>query len=178
MTKINWAAVVVVLGTLAHASVSAVLTHRALAMEPPTAVSANDRQPVLVAGTQLRGVDPGVFKSAQRSVVLVFSTECGICRSSLPFYRRMAATLATQSRAQLVVAVVDSVDSARSLLETNGVAGKLIRADASQMDIIGTPTLIICDERGRIISSWVGKLDAATEDAVLATVTDVNTQAS
>ena len=175
MSKINWAVIIVVLGTMVHASVSVVLTHRALTMASPQSSAANDRDPVLIAGTELRGVDPAVLRSARKSVVLVFSAECGICRSSLPFYRRMAAAVAAQSSAQLVLAVVGSFDGARDLLESNGVVGMLVPVDASQMDIVGTPTLVICDERGRIISSWVGQLDAAAETAVLTTIGDVTT---
>jgi hypothetical protein len=170
MKVINWAAIVIAATTVLHASVSVVLTRRALAgtaTTPQRAPAATPPRPVMVAGSPLRGVDAAVLRKTDRSLVLVFAAGCSVCRSSVPFYQRLAKQVAGRSGAQLVVAVTDSVDESRSLLGFQDPTATMVRVNAQDMDIVGTPTLVLCDREGRIVNSWLGKLTDESQDAVL-----------
>jgi len=122
----------------------------------------------MVAGTPLKGIDKGAFRDADLSMVLVFSTSCSACRASLSFYQRLAQSAAGHTGVKFLVAVTDSIDDAGKILDAHGIAAPTLRVDAAVMDIVGTPTLVLCDREGRILNSWLGKLDSEGENAVLA----------
>jgi hypothetical protein len=104
-------------------------------------------------------------------VVLVLSENCGACRESLAFYRRLGIAIATQATGggltRRVVAVTDDQGSTmEAWLPDNGVSvSRVLHVDDLRaLGIRVTPTLILASPDGRVTDLALGRLTAAEED--------------
>ncbi len=114
------------------------------------------------------------FAAADRTLVMVLSTQCGFCTDSAPFYRRLAA--AGHGRTRLVAVFPQDLVVAREFLAGLGVSvAGVVRAPVSAVGVRGTPTLVLVDQRGVVQKSWIGRLtpdgEAEVFNAVTATAT-------
>lgn len=110
---------------------------------------------------------PGVdWKGNGRTVVLAVASTCPYCTASAPFYQRMERE---RGQTRLVIFTPEPADVARQYLSGLGVSFDEVRqVPLNSVGIRGTPTLIVVDDTGSIVNSWVGKLRPAQEDEVLA----------
>jgi hypothetical protein len=116
---------------------------------------------------------PGVqWNRAPSSILLVLSIGCHFCSASTPFYKRLVAELRTSHGRSRVVAVFpQDREMARGYLRTEGiVVDDVLSIPLNQVMVQGTPTILLVDERGRIVNGWVGKLDAGGEHEVLTAI--------
>jgi hypothetical protein len=167
MNSGRWAVLGVALATGIHVAVSVGLTVRAITRAEVQPAGRARASTGLAKGTTLKGVKSDVFAGAQRSLVLAFSSQCSICKSSLPFYQQISAEVAKSSNVKLVIAATDSVDGVGNMLKAQGIHATVVPVQAQEMGIEGTPTLVLCDSAGRIVETWIGKLDNVGEAAVL-----------
>lgn len=92
-----------------------------------------------------------------KSLILVLQTGCHFCNESLPFYKK----LIDQSRGQVnfIAIFPQPVEEGKTHLEKNGIVGlKVIQTPIREMDVNGTPTLILTNSEGIIEKYWTGKL--------------------
>lgn len=133
-------------------------------------------RPNRVAVTVSRSV-PGVAYSDARYTALVFiRSTCHFCAESMPFYRDLV-TRARRPQIQVVFTSDEPVPIVRQYLELHGVPPERI-ATVSFLDygVAATPTIIVVDSSGYGTTRWIGRLDAAREAALLATVSDTRRQ--
>jgi hypothetical protein len=112
----------------------------------------------------LVGVD---FPRDRKSIVIVMSTTCHFCQQSLPFYRE----LTEKSKGQLnVIAVLPQPPSeARTFLSNAGVkADQIVTASPDAVGVRGTPTVLLVNNNGVVERVWLGELDKARQDNLLA----------
>ena len=115
-------------------------------------------------GQRLDGETLGVDFSTGPTLILVLQSDCGFCRDSMPFYRRLL------SRARIPVVVVAPLQDA-------GIAGYLgaqdvepsavVYAAAGDVPVTGTPTVLLVDADGVVAGSWPGLLSEAREHEVM-----------
>lgn len=119
-----------------------------------------------IKGTQLqlKGVDWG---QSERSLVLVLSSNCHFCSESMPFYQRIAS--ARQNKSLRLIAVLpQDLGTSREYLQKSGfLPDAIIQARPDSLGATGTPTLILVDNKGVAVNSWVGKLPADEETEML-----------
>lgn len=115
-------------------------------------------------GTQL--MLPGIdWKANGRTLVLALSTECHFCSESAPFYRQLSKQRSDVLR--LVAVFPQPIDQSQAYLTQLGVATDEVRqAPLSTLNVSATPTLVLADDQGKVISSWRGKLPAENEGEV------------
>lgn len=128
----------------------------------------------LVAGTMAPGtrIDvPGItWQDTRRTVVLALSTRCPYCTASAYFYRRLKSSADVKGY-RLVAVFPQPSDEARSYLESLHLEVLEIRElPLNRLGVTATPTLIVVDSQGRIVSAWVGQLSPAMEAAVVSTL--------
>jgi len=119
------------------------------------------------AGTKfaLKNVDWG---GSESSLVLAVSTTCHYCTESAAFYRRAIAEC-RQQHVHTVAVLPQPPAEAEAYLKGEGVAVDEIRqATLPDLEISGTPTLLIVDRSGRVRNVWPGKLPGEKEDEVMA----------
>ena len=122
----------------------------------------------IIPGTQLSlsGVD---WKANGRTLVLALSTACHFCTESAPFYQRLAQERPKLGNTHVIAAFPQPVADAQKYLADHGVkVDAIIQTSLQSIGVVGTPTVILADDKGAIIESWRGKLSSEKENEVLA----------
>src|SRR5262249_25806899 len=93
-----------------------------------------------------------------KNVVLVLSTTCKYCMESAGFYRELYQECKKQ-HIRLVAVLPQPVNDAQAYLKNELVEVDEIRqASLSDLQVRGTPTLLIIDDKGLVKNTWTGKL--------------------
>lgn len=105
------------------------------------------------------------WKKNRRTLVLAISSTCHYCSESTPFYQRLSKELGDT---RLVVVMPQPVEEGQKYISKAGIAVEDVRqAQFTEIGVKGTPTLILVDDAGNIIKSWIGKLAESQEADVL-----------
>ena len=113
---------------------------------------------------------PGVdWQGGHQTLLLVVSKGCHFCEASAPFYRKLALKVREkQAPVQLVAVVPQDVAVGQQYLQELGVPiGKVASAPLQSLGVQGTPTLILVDTGGKVVTSWIGELVPERESEVL-----------
>jgi thioredoxin-related protein len=102
-----------------------------------------------------------------RTVFAAVRRDCRYCQESMGFYKELTK-VAGEVNAKIVFVTLDSADVARQSLVESGVQGGEVVLLPKGTKINGTPTLIVTDQQGTVIRSWVGKLAPNQEKELVA----------
>ena len=126
----------------------------------------------VVPGVSLRPVEGYAWRSHGLSLVLALHVGCPYCQESMPFYERLHALERSRDIGAHVVAVWpdDPALVKRSL--PAGLSGVQVvpNVDLKRLGVIGTPTLFLVDNTGRVERVWEGELSPTQENDVLLTL--------
>ncbi|HEY2912648.1 MAG TPA: hypothetical protein VGK21_04765 [Candidatus Angelobacter sp.] len=133
-------------------------------MKPPTSSHS------IIAKGQRLNLNSLNWMPQRRTLVLALSTDCHFCTESAPFYRRVA--IASQKQELSLVAVFPQpVEQARSYLSHEELLlNEVLQVPLSNIQVSGTPTLLLIDQKGVVQRVWIGKLSATQEKDVLSTI--------
>jgi hypothetical protein len=134
---------------------------------PPAQVAPAASAAALRPGTKLsiKNVD---FSQSERNLVLALSTNCHFCSDSMSFYQRLVKENAEKKMVRTIGSFPqDLAESNKYLSEKSVSFDEIIKADASQLPVRGTPTLILVDKNGTVVDSWGGKLPPEKEKEVV-----------
>lgn len=108
------------------------------------------------------------WAQSERTLLLVLSTNCHFCTESAPFYRRLAQEKTRRGGTRLVAVLPQDAAASRKYLSDHGVSvDEIRRAAPGDIPVGGTPTLILADKTGTVVTSWIGKLESDKEAEVL-----------
>lgn len=108
------------------------------------------------------------WAQSERTLLLVLSTNCHFCTESAPFHQRLAQEKTRRGGTRLVAVLPQDVAESLKYLTDHGVSvDEIRRASPSEVQVGGTPTLILADHTGAVITSWIGKLPPDKEAEVL-----------
>lgn len=122
--------------------------------------------PSIAAGEKfaLKGVD---WQSSEKNLVLAVSTTCHFCTESAPFYRTLVDQC-RQSHVHVVAVLPQPPAEAQAYLANEGVAVDEIRqSPLADLEVRGTPTLLLVDRAGVVRNVWVGKLAERAEKELI-----------
>ena len=122
--------------------------------------------PVIKVGTKvaLPGVD---WAQNHKTLLMVLQKGCHFCTESAPFYQRLVQETANKG-VKLVAVLPHPEAEARDYLQTLSVPIADVRqAPLGSINVAGTPTLILVDDKGQVAAAWVGKLPGEAESEVL-----------
>jgi thiol-disulfide isomerase/thioredoxin len=114
------------------------------------------RRPSIQAGTKisLPSIDWG---KSDRTLLLALSTSCHFCTESAPFYQKLQQQ--KRDDVQIVALFSQPVEESQAYLNRLGIAiNEIVQGPLSSVGASGTPTLLLIDNSGVVIESWVGKL--------------------
>ena len=143
------------------------LTHRYFY---PAPISGAQQPNKLQNGSQLQlaGVD---WNQSDKTLVLVLSTTCKFCIESTSFYQRLSSARSGRSDLRLFAVLPQTHDESSKYLSAGSILVDGIQnARPSDLQVNGTPTLILVDHEGKVVNSWVGKLPPEKEAEVFSTV--------
>ncbi|PYP91445.1 MAG: hypothetical protein DMG65_07630 [Candidatus Angelobacter sp. Gp1-AA117] len=124
-------------------------------------------RPSISAGAKLNS-QPVDWAANGKNVVLVLSTTCHFCKESSGFYQRLTQDC-RNAHTRTVAFFPQTPEEAQNYLKSESVqVDQVIRADFKNLEIGGTPTLLLVDGSGIVKKVWLGKLDDQKEREVLA----------
>jgi thioredoxin-related protein len=130
----------------------------------PTPESRDYRVP---AGTKVSLPEVDWAQNGQ-TLLMVLKKGCRYCAESAPFYQRLVSETAAQKGIRLVAVLPEAVNEGKQYLGSLNVPLDEVRqSELSALGVQGTPTLILVNEKGEVLESWVGKLPAEQETEVL-----------
>jgi peroxiredoxin len=112
-------------------------------------------------------------KSDAKSLLFVVKSTCRFCTDSMPFYQRVVQEVrAAKTPVRLVGVCLESSEACTEYLKRHNLAMDLTLAvPQGTLKVVGTPTLILVDEAGKVGKVWTGMLPAPEQQqAVLDTV--------
>jgi thiol-disulfide isomerase/thioredoxin len=129
---------------------------------------ASASQPGVAADSGAKLMLPGVdWAESKKTLVLAVSSTCHFCTESAPFYQR----LVKEGGVRLIAVVPQDAAEGRAYLDRLNVPiGDVRQMPLGAIGVEGTPTLMLVDDKGVILNSWVGKLPTSTEDEVLSKI--------
>jgi hypothetical protein len=141
-----------------------VLVKRYLLPQPNQPAAADPR---IAPGTKLSV--PGIeWAKSKQTVLLVLSDTCHFCTESAGFYQRLAQERAKRSDLRLVAVLPQEPAKGEAYMSKLGVTvDQLGQVPLNAVNVKGTPTVILVDNAGAVIESWVGKLPAEEEAKVI-----------
>lgn len=121
--------------------------------------------PTVGSKVSLPNVD---FSKSNKNVLLVLQKGCHFCSESAEFYKRLIEEAKGRNVNVLAVLPQDRQE-AEGYLNSLGVQGIAIQQSRlDSLNVAGTPTIILLNNRGEITNLWVGKLPSEKEKEVLA----------
>ena len=128
----------------------------------PTTVDSNTsaNEPRVVEKINL----PGIDWSKRATLVLAISTSCHFCTESAPFYRDLAQA---HNGIRLMAVLPQPIEVGKHYLDTLGVqVDEVLQAPLNEINVKGTPTLLLVNREGTVVGKWVGRLPAEKEAQV------------
>jgi thioredoxin-related protein len=109
-------------------------------------------------------------QTAQATLVLALSTNCGFCQNSVPVYQKLAVFKnSSPARVRLATVMSEPKEEIEAYLKKHGIAADAVFSmPVSQIGVKGTPTLLLLDGQNKLIESWVGQLNSQEESEVIA----------
>jgi hypothetical protein len=122
--------------------------------------------PVGLRLASLPGYD---WHSHDRSLVLALRKGCHYCEDSMPFYRKLVGLAhSKQISANLLAVFPDDALVADEEMKSDGLSMDVSSGVVlGELDVSGTPTVILVDNQGRVLRDWVGELSTSQQDQVL-----------
>ena len=107
------------------------------------------------------------WRRSKQTLVVVLREGCRFCSDSAEFYRRLAKE-SRQTKTKLVTVLPGSIEASRRYLEGLSVPISEVRqSPLSQINVRGTPTLLLVNDKGVVTKSWVGQLPPDKETEVI-----------
>lgn len=107
------------------------------------------------------------WRQNQKTLLLVLQKDCHFCSESMPFYQ----TLVNKSKEKgirLVAVLPNSREESIQYLKENGVdISEIKQVPANEINVRGTPTLLLVDDKGEVLNLWMGKLPSEKEKEVI-----------
>jgi thioredoxin-related protein len=124
-------------------------------------------QPVI--GKQMNLPDVN-WASQPKTLILALSTTCHFCNESAPFYRRLIESVKGKN-VKLIAVFPTETEAGRTHFKELGLSDiEVKQSPLANMQVSGTPTLILTDDKGQVTKSWIGKLPPEKETEVINTL--------
>jgi thiol-disulfide isomerase/thioredoxin len=138
---------------------------RAIGMEPKAP------PPAYSAGTTID--TPADWYAHEKVTLVLFArNSCGACQKAAPYLKTLAATV-TSSGGHVVFASTgnEPADDLR-FAQTMGLEPVSVKVTPKGLRVRATPTLVLVNARGEILSAWEGVGDDKKQHAITTRVTD------
>jgi thioredoxin-related protein len=116
--------------------------------------------------TKLPGLDYG---NAHQTLLIAMNTKCPYCNESLLFYKQLIKTRQENGIVTRIVAIFPGPEEEtkeyvkQNQLDVYTVSG----VDFGLLNVLGTPTLILVDDKGKLLDFWTGKVPAHVEQQII-----------
>jgi thioredoxin-related protein len=120
--------------------------------------------PKVGAAVSLSGVD---WKQNGSTLLMVLQQGCRYCEDSVSFYQELRRERNGGQPHMIAVVPGEPERVSQYLAEKGIVTDGLITASLADLNVSGTPTLLLVDASGHIKNVWVGKLNQDRQQDVM-----------
>jgi hypothetical protein len=128
--------------------------------------NANISSPLLSPPNGTKIYLPGIdWRAHKATLVVAISSACHYCMNSAPFYSQI-----THSTHQVPVVVVmpQGQKEAKTFLQQHSITpNNIVSEDLTNIQVQGTPTLLLISSSGTVTRSWVGELTETQRQQVV-----------
>jgi thioredoxin-related protein len=125
----------------------------------------------IAAGEHSEALRTALPAGADRALILAIAPGCHFCNESMDFYKQLVERRDSSGSPVKVVAAVSSADAkdpeGTRLAESGVKVDGLVQVDFAKAKVSGTPTVVLVDRQGKVLSVWMGKLDSHGQSEVL-----------
>jgi hypothetical protein len=108
------------------------------------------------------------WRQSQNHLVFALSTTCHFCTESAPFYQRLVEEC-KHRHIQTIAVMPQSATDSKAYLQNEGVVmDAIVQSPLSEIEISGTPSLVLVDASGVVRGAWFGKLSPGREQDLVA----------
>jgi len=107
------------------------------------------------------------WQSNQRTLVLVLQKGCKFCTESIPFYKSLLKKTSETNVKIVAVFPTPQEESSQYLKENAIEIQEIYQSSLNQLNIKGTPTMLLVNEEGVVSNVWIGKLGLDKEKEVI-----------
>lgn len=130
--------------------------------------AANSRQarlqPIVGSKVNLQDVN---FSNQPKTLILALQTGCHFCNESASFYKRIIEVIKDKN-VKLVAAFPTDIEKSTMHLQELGLTNIEVKSSPlNNIQVSGTPTLILTNDKGEVTNFWVGKLTPDKEMEVI-----------
>lgn len=120
--------------------------------------------PIVGAKVSIADID---WPKSNKNVLLVLSKGCRYCTESAEFYKKLIQQTHDKN-VQITAVLPQPKEEAEKYLSEIGISGVEIRqSQLESLNVGGTPTIIVADDKGVITNVWIGKLSSDEENEVV-----------
>lgn len=111
---------------------------------------------------------PGINWAEQpKTLILALQTSCHFCNEGAPFYKRLIESVKDKNMKLIAVFPTD-IEESKAHLNKLGITNMDVKqASLDSIQVRGTPTLILINNKGEVTNFWRGKLSPDKETEVL-----------
>lgn len=126
------------------------------------------KSPAIGSKISLKNID---WSKSNKNVLLILQKGCQFCSESAEFYKKLIKQM--QGKNVNIIAVLpQNKAEAEEYLNRLGISGiEIIQSNSDSLQVGGTPTIIIANDKGEISSFWVGQLLPDKEAEVISQLT-------
>jgi len=140
------------------------LAKNQLASKKQSAGPSPGSNPMMLVKKQFPVVEP--WAAYPKTVVLALSVGCHFCTASAPFYKQLTSR-AEAHRINVVALLPQSTTESSQYLHGLGVnIPQIQQVNFADIDVIGTPTLFLADDKGVVQEVWQGQLGVSQQNEV------------
>jgi hypothetical protein len=134
------------------------------------------KQPPLTKGLVVQAPEGADFRKHPLTAMVFIRSGCHFCSESMPFYRTILDQTRQdhETRASVVFVSTERPTITRSYLEGHDIHSEdnvVATTDLRPYPfVVSTPTLLVVDSEGRLVSGWRGRLTEDQQRQVLTTL--------
>jgi hypothetical protein len=131
---------------------------------------ANENGDELTAGKSVSAPAGYRWEQHSRTLLMALRYGCVHCERNMELYREIESKFVKESaETQLLSIFPDDAFVAQHDIDEHGLHGLpfLANVDFDKLHVFGTPTLLLIDNRGTILRSWIGELSKEKQDEVM-----------
>lgn len=121
-------------------------------------------QPTIGSRINLSDVD---WANQPKTLILVLQTGCHFCNESAPFYKRIIESVQNKNVKLIAVFPSNKEESAAHLNDLGLTNMEVKQLPLNSLQVSGTPTLILTNDKGEVTDYWIGKLSPDREMEVI-----------
>lgn len=108
------------------------------------------------------------WADSERTVLVALRKECKYCSASAAFYRRLAASISSETNTRIIAVFPENESEGEAYLKQFEIPIREFRSVSfSSLGIKGVPALAIVDRNGVVTDMWEGKLSPLKESALM-----------